>query len=67
MPVTVSLPGLYNAYNALAASATGIACGESPASCALGLTQVRAAFGRMERIAVGDKTVQIALARIQRD
>jgi UDP-N-acetylmuramyl tripeptide synthase len=61
--VHVALPGLYNAYNALAASAAAQAAGLSLEACVRGLAVVRPAFGRMERLEVEGRTVQIALAK----
>jgi UDP-N-acetylmuramyl tripeptide synthase len=61
--IGVSLPGLYNAYNALAAAAASLSLGLSLELCAAGLRAVQPAFGRMERLTVDDRTVQIALAK----
>jgi lipid II isoglutaminyl synthase (glutamine-hydrolysing) len=61
--IDTALPGLYNAYNALAAAAASIAQGSSAEQCAAGLRAVQPAFGRMERLTVEGRTVQIALAK----
>ena len=50
-----ALPGLYNVYNALAAAALARALGAALDEIAAGLERFSAAFGRFERIAVGDK------------
>jgi lipid II isoglutaminyl synthase (glutamine-hydrolysing) len=63
MDLTLGLPGLYNVYNALAATAGGLALGVAPAVIAAGLAQVTAAFGRLERIPVGDRAVSLALVK----
>jgi UDP-N-acetylmuramyl tripeptide synthase len=61
--VTLALPGLYNVYNATAAAAVASALGASPAEIAAGLERFVAAFGRFERIAVGDKTLLMLLIK----
>jgi UDP-N-acetylmuramyl tripeptide synthase len=50
-------------YNALAATAGSLALGVAPATIAAGLARVSAAFGRLERIAVGDRAVSLALVK----
>ncbi len=57
------LPGLYNVYNALAAATAGIAAGASLDAVRSGLEGFTAAFGRLERLAIGDKTVYLVLAK----
>jgi lipid II isoglutaminyl synthase (glutamine-hydrolysing) len=61
--VSVSLPGLYNVYNALAASTLALALGASLDEIERGLSGFRAAFGRFERIAAGDKSVLLLLVK----
>jgi lipid II isoglutaminyl synthase (glutamine-hydrolysing) len=63
LSLTLPLPGLYNVYNGLAATAGSLALGVAPAVVAQGLAQVSAAFGRLERIAVGDRVVSLALVK----
>ena len=61
--VEVPLPGLYNVYNALGAAALCLAL-EVPMDVVVdGLQEVRAAFGRAERIAVGDVELQVLLIK----
>jgi UDP-N-acetylmuramyl tripeptide synthase len=62
-PVAMSLPGLYNVYNALAAAAIGQAMGAGTDAIVEALSRFSAAFGRAERIAAGDRTVQLLLAK----
>jgi UDP-N-acetylmuramyl tripeptide synthase len=50
--VTLKVPGLYNAYNGLAAVTVALAFGISPAHIQAGLESFTAAFGRIERVAV---------------
>ncbi|HET7588694.1 MAG TPA: Mur ligase family protein [Solirubrobacterales bacterium] len=57
------LPGLYNVYNALAAVAAGLRLGVEPERIAAALGEMRAAFGRVETIAVGGVPVSILLIK----
>jgi lipid II isoglutaminyl synthase (glutamine-hydrolysing) len=57
------LPGLYNVYNALAAIAAGLQLGVEPARIGHALEGTRAAFGRVETIAVADVPVSILLIK----
>ena len=61
--VDLALPGLYNVYNALAAASLALVLGATLDEIAAGLRRVRAAFGRFERIAVGDRTVLLLLVK----
>jgi UDP-N-acetylmuramyl tripeptide synthase len=61
--VTLSVPGLYNVYNALAAASLSLALGASADEIVSGLAGFEAAFGRFERIVVGDKTVLVLLVK----
>jgi len=57
------LPGLYNVYNALAAVAAGLRLGVAPERIATALGEMRAAFGRVETIAVAGTPVSILLVK----
>jgi lipid II isoglutaminyl synthase (glutamine-hydrolysing) len=61
--VRLPLPGLYNVYNALAAAALCLALGISLEDVVAGLHAVTAAFGRAEKIAVGDIELSILLVK----
>ena len=61
--VRLGLPGLYNVYNALAAASLALAFGTTLEAIVAGLEQFRAAFGRFERFAVGDKRVLLLLVK----
>jgi UDP-N-acetylmuramyl tripeptide synthase len=61
--VKLALPGLYNVYNALAAAALCRALGTPLEEVAAGLGRAGAAFGRFERIAVGDRTLLLLLVK----
>jgi len=57
------LPGLYNVYNALAAVAAGLRLGVAPDRIAAALAEMRAAFGRVETIAVDGVATSILLIK----
>ena len=59
----VPLPGLYNAYNALAAATATLAFGTTPAAVATGLAGFTAAFGRIERVALEGREIVLALVK----
>ena len=61
--VRLPLPGLYNVYNALAAAALAGALGASHADTVSGLERFSAAFGRFERIPVGQRTLLMLLIK----
>ncbi len=61
--LSLKLPGLYNAYNALAALAAGVAAGIPAETVAEAVSKTAAAFGRVEQIAVGNKTVWLGLIK----
>src|SRR5436309_14696830 len=61
--VRLNDPGLYNVYNALAAAALAGLLGASLDEIASGLERFSAAFGRFERIAVGDRRVLMLLIK----
>ena len=61
--VSVSLPGLYNVYNALAAASLSLVLGASLDDIEAGLGRFRAAFGRFERIIARDRTVLLLLVK----
>jgi UDP-N-acetylmuramyl tripeptide synthase len=61
--VELRVPGLYNVYNALAAASLALALGASLDEIVSGLATFRAAFGRFERIAVGDRRLLVLLIK----
>jgi UDP-N-acetylmuramyl tripeptide synthase len=63
MTVRLPLPGLYNVYNALAATAGSLALGLSLDAVRGGLAGFTAAFGRFERVMVGTQLVYLVLAK----
>jgi UDP-N-acetylmuramyl tripeptide synthase len=61
--VRLPVPGLYNALNALAASAAAIALGIAPTKVRNALESFTAAFGRIERIPIAGRDVLMALIK----
>ena len=61
--VRLRVPGLYNVYNALAAASLAGALGVSLDDVVAGLERFAAAFGRFERIEVGDRRVLMLLIK----
>jgi UDP-N-acetylmuramyl tripeptide synthase len=61
--VELAVPGLYNVYNALAAASLARALGAGLDDVVAGLQGFSAAFGRFERIAVGDRTLLVLLIK----
>ncbi len=59
----VRLPGLYNVYNALAATATCHALGLPNDAIAQAMETFTAAFGRLERVQVEDRQLYLALVK----
>jgi UDP-N-acetylmuramyl tripeptide synthase len=63
LAVELPLPGLYNAYNALAAIAAALELGVAPEPIAPALADMRGAFGRVETLDVDGKRVSILLVK----
>jgi lipid II isoglutaminyl synthase (glutamine-hydrolysing) len=63
LPIRLNLPGLYNVYNALAAAGLALALGASRDEVRDGLQRFRPAFGRFERLKMGDRTVLMLLVK----
>jgi lipid II isoglutaminyl synthase (glutamine-hydrolysing) len=61
--VELPLPGLYNVYNALAAATLCLGLGLGLSDIAAGLAAVSPAFGRAERVAIGDCELAILLIK----
>jgi len=61
--IELALPGLYNVYNAVAASSLALALGASLSAIRAGLEGFSAAFGRFERIPIGGKTIVMLLIK----
>src|SRR5204863_9309130 len=61
--VALGVPGLYNVYNALAAASLARALGVDDDAIVAGLQGFSAAFGRFERIVVGDRSLLVLLIK----
>jgi UDP-N-acetylmuramyl tripeptide synthase len=61
--VRLRVPGLYNVYNALAAASLALSLGASLDEIVAGIESFTAAFGRFERISVGDRGLLILLIK----
>ena len=61
--VELQVPGLYNVYNALAAASLARALGASLTSITSGLQGFSAAFGRFERIQLGERSLLMLLIK----
>lgn len=63
LQVDLSLPGLYNAYNTLAAAAVARALDVPPEALAGALSAFQPAFGRLERVAMDGLELILTLAK----
>ncbi len=63
--VQIALPGFYNAYNGLAATAAALTLGLGPEVIRQGLGESSAAFGRIERVRAGDTGKSLLLALVK--
>jgi len=63
LALSSGMPGLYNTYNTLAATACSHALGIAPANVAEAVRTFAAAFGRIERIEIEGKKVFLALVK----
>lgn len=63
VPMHVGVPGLYNAYNLLAAVTVGQEMGVNMATIASATEAFRSAFGRIERVSYRDRTLTLALVK----
>jgi len=59
----LTLPGLYNVYTAVAASSLALELGASVGDVAAGLGRFSPAFGRFERIEIGERRVLMLLIK----
>jgi lipid II isoglutaminyl synthase (glutamine-hydrolysing) len=61
--VELPLPGLYNVYNAVGAASLALTLGSPITEVVAGLERFAAAFGRFERIVVGDRRLLMLLIK----
>jgi len=63
LDLAVGVPGLYNAYNVVAAVAAAGALGVPAGTIGRALEEFRAAFGRIERVTFRGRTLTLALVK----
>ena len=63
LSLQLAIPGLYNAYNAVAATAVASILGVSRRTIATALDGYRSAFGRIERVTYRNRTLTLALVK----
>jgi lipid II isoglutaminyl synthase (glutamine-hydrolysing) len=63
LSLQLMIPGLYNAYNAVAATAVARTLGVSRQTIADGLCRYRSAFGRIERVTYRGRSLTLALVK----
>ncbi len=61
--IRLAVPGLYNVYNALAAASASLSLGADLDDVQAGLERFGAAFGRFERISVGERNLLVLLVK----
>jgi UDP-N-acetylmuramyl tripeptide synthase len=63
LDLRISIPGLYNAYNALAAASAALALSVEPPVISAALAEFRSAFGRIERLRYRERDIVIVLVK----
>lgn len=63
MSLEIPLPGLHNVYNAEAAIGAAMAAGFSTEKMQQGLSNIRTAFGRMEKVQAGEKNIYLSFVK----
>jgi UDP-N-acetylmuramyl tripeptide synthase len=63
MQLSIPLPGLHNVYNAAAAIGAALAAGFPQDKIQPALSAIRPAFGRLEKIQAGDKTIYLTFVK----
>jgi UDP-N-acetylmuramyl tripeptide synthase len=63
LPIKMTIPGLYNVYNALSAAATAEVVGAKGPAISQALRNFSAAFGRMEVLDIADKKAMVLLVK----
>ncbi len=63
MKLEIPLPGLHNVYNATAAIGAAMAAGFPMQKVQPAFTNLRTAFGRLEKIQAGDKTIYLSFVK----
>jgi UDP-N-acetylmuramyl tripeptide synthase len=63
MELEIPLPGLHNVYNAMVAIGAAMAAGFNMEKVQTALSGLRPAFGRLEKIQAGDKTIYLTFVK----
>jgi UDP-N-acetylmuramyl tripeptide synthase len=63
MKLEIPLPGLHNVYNVAAAIAAATAAGFPLDKAQSALSNIRTAFGRLEKVQAGDKTIYLSFVK----
>ncbi len=63
MELDIPLPGLHNVYNTAVAVGAALAAGFSKEKVQAGLSGLKTAFGRLEKIQAGDKTIYLSFVK----
>ena len=63
MTLEISLPGLHNVYNAVAAIGASLAAGFEKEKLPAALASLKPAFGRLEKIQAGDQTIYLSFVK----
>lgn len=63
MKLEIPLPGLHNVYNTAAAVGAALAAGFELDKAQTAFSQIRPAFGRLEKIQAGDKTIYLTFVK----
>jgi UDP-N-acetylmuramyl tripeptide synthase len=63
MKFTIPLPGLHNVYNATAAIGAAIAADFDLDKAQTAFTELKPAFGRLEKVTAGDKTIYLTFVK----
>jgi len=63
MTLEIALPGLHNVYNAAAAIGASLAAGFEKEKLPGALASIKPAFGRLEKIQVGDQTIYLSFVK----
>jgi UDP-N-acetylmuramyl tripeptide synthase len=63
MSLEISLPGLHNVYNAAAAIGASLAAGFEKEKIPAALSNIRPAFGRLEKIQAGGQTIYLSFVK----
>lgn len=63
MELDIPLPGLHNVYNAAVATGAALAAGFKKDKIQKAMNNIKTAFGRLEKIQAGDKTIYLSFVK----